>query len=339
MKVKIGVVGVGYWGPNFLRIFNQLENSKVVYCCDTNKKRLREIASLYPSVKVTSQLNEILTSAEIDALVVASPSDTHVEISAAAIKAKKHVLVEKPMCLTNQDAQELVQSVKKQKLVLMVGHTYEYHPAIIHIKKLLDKEELGQILYIYSSWLNLGRVRKETNALWSLAPHIISILRYLIGELPEKVVAFGQAYLQRNREDVVFINMLFRDRIIANAHMSWLDPKKERTMTIVGSKKMIVFDEFNHEGSIKIYDKGFLRFKNKNGERAFNFSLRPRYGSTHIPNLPSQEPLREECEHFIDCIINHQTPLSDGKSGADVVKVLEAADNSLKKGGVWVKVI
>lgn len=338
MKVGIGIVGLGYWGPNLLKNFHQLEGCEVLYCCDKDEKRLSLIARQYPAIKITTDYYKVLKESKVTAVVIATPTDTHSQLVKEALMSGKHVLVEKPLTLSVKSAEKLVRLAKRKKKILMVGHTYEYHPAILKIQNYISTKMIGQINYIYCSRVNLGKVREETNALWNLAPHDISILHLLIKSTPTAVSAFGQSYFRPKHEDVVFINLRFPKNIIAHVHVSWLDPSKIRKMTIVGSDKMITFDDMDNEASVRIYDKGIVRLVNEEGDRIYKeFSLKLRAGDVHLPHIDPTEPLKAECEHFVESIRKKRTPRSDGKVGLEVVRVLEAAQKSLEQGGAWIK--
>lgn len=335
--VRVGIIGVGYWGPNLVRNFFQLPNCEVVRVCDISKKQLSAISRQFPSIAVTEKLEEVIDDPTITAVVIATPSDTHASLTNRALHKQKHVFVEKPFTLSVLDAQKLVQLNRQKKQIIMVGHTYEYHPAILQMKEYIQKKMLGKIYYLYCSRLNLGKVREETNALWNLAPHDVSILIHLLGTMPLAVSAFGQAYLQKKLEDVVFVQLRFPKNIIAHIHVSWLDPSKERKLTIVGSKKMIVFDDLDNEGPLRIYEKGFERVTKPTNQPVYKeFSLKLRPGDIKLPFVESAEPLRLECAHFIDCIEKNEAPQSNELNGLRTVQVLEAAQRSLQKKGVWI---
>lgn len=338
MKVRVGIVGLGYWGPNLVRNFYSQENCEVVYLCDLDKRSLDRIKKQFPAITTTQSFKDLLNAQEVDAIVIATPSNTHVSLVTQALKKGKHVFVEKPFTLSVKEADAVVRINQKMKRIIMVGHTYEYHPAIIKLKEYITQKDLGDLFYIYASRTNLGKVREETNALWNLAPHDISILNYILDMKPISVSAFGQPYLQKKHEDVVFIHLRYPENIIAHVHVSWLDPSKERKLTVVGSKKMVVFDDLDNESAVRVYDKGFIKQVSDKGERMYReFSLKLHHGDVHIPYISSKEPLYEECFHFIQSILTKKRPKSDEHNGRAVVSVLEAAQNSLEKGGKWIK--
>jgi predicted dehydrogenase len=334
--VNIGVIGYGYWGPNLVRNFNQIKRSNLTVCCELAEEKIAQIKRLYPKVKVTSDYDTVIQNPDIEAIVIASTADTHYELAKKALEADKHVFVEKPLALNTQEAEELVKLAKKSKRILMVGHLLKYHPAINYIKNYIESGGLGKIQYLYSQRLNLGKLRKDENALWSLAPHDISVILYLLGDKePIEVTARGESYIQPGIEDVVFCSLHFQDRVMAHIHISWLDPHKIRKLTIVGSKKMAVFDDMESSEKVRIFDKGV---ETNEDYRSYGEDLTLRFGDIVIPSIKMEEPLRIECEHFISCILNGQKPLSDGEDGLRVVKVLEAAQKSLESGGQPVKI-
>ena len=333
--LRIGQIGVGIWGSNLLRNFCALTNAKVVICCDKDKEKLDRARNIYPHLEVTKNADDLFLRPDIDAVVIATQPSSHGKLAAKALENGKHVFVEKPIALKTADAVKLCRMAKERKLVLMVGHLLLYHPAVRLLKEIIDSGELGQIFYIYSTRVNLGQVRLEENALWSLAPHDISVAMYLLGHDPIEVAAWGQPYLQRDIEDVIFMSLKFKDDILSNVHVSWLDPHKIRKFTIVGSKKMAVFDDMEPVNKIKIYDKGVDKKVDYYKYEAF-FSIRE--GEIHTPKLNKVEPLQLECQHFIDSVINKKSPFTDGVNGLRVLSVLEAAQISLKRSGRPVKV-
>jgi predicted dehydrogenase len=329
--INIAVVGLGYWGPNLLRNFSQLSECKVKVCCDLSETILEQTQTQYPDVATTKNFDSVVDDPEIHAVVIATSAVTHYKLAKQAILKGKHVFVEKPLTLDVKQAAELVELADQKKTKLMVGHLMEYHPAIDILKDKFKKGELGDIYYLYSQRVNLGKIRQDENALWSLAPHDISIIMYLLEAEPESVSAQGKAYLQENVEDVVFVNLQFTGKVMAHIQLSWLDPHKIRRTTIVGSKKMAVFDDMDPTEVIRIYDKGV---KNDQSYKTFGESLGLRFGDITVPYVKMLEPLRLECQHFLDCIQNDKKPRSDGQDGLKVVKVLRAAQLSLNNGGI-----
>ena len=327
--VTLGQVGLGYWGPNLLRNFNGLAQARVKVCCDRDEAALRRVGSQYPSMAITTDYDELLGDPEIEAVVVTAPTPAHYELAKAALLTGRHVFVEKPIALAVSEAEELVALAETRGLVLMVGHLLMYHPAVARLKQMVDGGELGEVYYLYASRLNLGQVRRSENAMWSLAPHDISVALHLLGEAPEAVAAQGLTYLQPGIPDTVFLTLRFASGRAAHIHVSWLDPHKVRRITVVGSQKMAVFDDVDSTEKLRIYDKGVQRPTYD----SYGDSLNLRFGDISIPRVDMREPLRLECQHFIDCIVNGQTPLSDGRNGVQVLRVLDAGQQSLERGG------
>ncbi len=334
--IKIGLIGCGAWGKNLLRTFFNLPGCVLLTGCDQDARQTEKLCSSYPEVKFTQNHQEIIDNPNLDAVVVATPPASHFQLCQAALQAGKDVFVEKPLVLDTQQGEELVGLARKKKKILMVGHIMEYHPATLKLKEYVDKGDLGRIYYLYSTRVNLGKVRDIENALWSFAPHDISMILFLLGQEPNSVTATGQCYLQKDKgiEDVVFMSMHFEDGTMAHVHVSWLDPHKERRLTVVGDKKMAVFDDTQSE-KIWIYDKGV---DTKQDYNTYGEYLSLRFGDVLIPQIPSTEPLKTECQHFIDCVKNRTAPRSDGRDGLRVSRVLDAAQRSLKAGGAPVKI-
>ena len=331
---RVGIVGCGYWGPNLIRDFSEIDDVQIAALCDSNLGRLSQISKRYPGAKSNTSYDEILKIKDIDAIVIATPANTHYRLVKQALLHDKHVLVEKPITYDVAEAEELIDLSKKHKKTLMVGHTFEFNPAVIRIKQLIDSGDLGKVYYITSRRLNLGKIREDINALWNLAPHDISILNFITGSMPLSVRAWGGSFLKHSHEDLAFINLFYPDNVIANVHVSWLDPLKVRDTVIVGSRKMVLYDDVDSEARIKIYDKGADRLENENpGDGFGQFQIKIRAGDLLIPKIDMTEPLKQECRHFVDCALNNKTPKTDGQNGLRVVKVLKAADESLKNGG------
>lgn len=326
----VGVIGAGYWGKNLVRAFAGLDSAHLKYVADNSPDILSTVAGQYPEVRVTGDYRRILDDDDVTAVVIAAPAALHHIIAREALLRGKHVFVEKPMTLDAENARELIALAAERNLKLMAGHLLLYHPCITAIRDYIVRGEIGNVYYLYSQRLNLGRVRKDENALFSFAPHDISVMLHLLGTRPEYVAASGRGYLQREVEDVVFLTLHFPDNVMANIHVSWLDPHKVRRTTVVGSKKMVVFDDMEPAGKVKIYDKGVDRSVDYTSYEEF---LSLRNGSVHIPDIRMVEPLRVECGHFIDCIERNLTPLSDGWNGLLVTEVLEAGQRSLRSGG------
>jgi predicted dehydrogenase len=333
---KLAVVGLGGWGKNVLRAFAGTKGAEVAAICDRSPAALEAGAKVCPGAKRTSSFEEVLADPGLNAVVLATPAVLHGDMAKAALEAGKHTYVEKPMCLNTTTAKLLVDLAESRNLRLMVGHLLEYHPAVDQLKKLVDDGALGKIYYMYSERVNLGVVRQDENALWSLAPHDISIVMYLFGAQPRKVSAQGSCYLRPGVEDVAFLNMAFADGRTAQVHVSWLDPHKERRMVVVGSKCMAVFDDMSPNEKVRIYDKGAdVRY----GADSVVEAIAVRHGDIRIPLVPSTEPLNVEAQHFVDCVREGRCPRSDGRDGLRVVSVLEAASQSLARDGAPVKVV
>jgi predicted dehydrogenase len=332
--IVLGQVGLGYWGPNLLRNFSGLAGARVKVVCDLDKAALARVRERYPAVAVTGEYGDLPGDPEIDAIVVSSPAVTHYRMAAAALEAGKHVFVEKPIALRAADAEALIGLADERGLVLMVGHLLLYHPAVVRLKELIDAGQLGDVYYLYTQRLNLGKVRVDENAMWSLAPHDISVALYLLGGMPESVSAQGQAYLRPTIQDTVFATLRFADGRLAHSHVSWLDPHKVRRLTVVGSRQMAVFDDAEPSEKLRIYDKGVDRAPEYD---TYGDALTLRFGDIYVPNLEMQEPLRLECQHFVDCIARRQRPRSDGRNGLHVLRVLDALQQSLDKEGALVR--
>jgi predicted dehydrogenase len=333
--INVGVVGVGGWGQNLARTFSQLPESTLKYICDLDPSRLERLRRQLPGTSVTTRYEDLLEDPEIQGIVIATTAASHYGLCKSALLAGKDVFVEKPFVLEVSQAEHLIELAERTRRVLMVGHLLEYHPVINRLKAMIDSGELGEIYYIYNQRVNLGRVRDDENAHWNFAPHDVSSILYLLGQEPTDVAARGQSYLQPGIEDVVFMTMNFNNRRMAHIHVSWLDPHKVRKITIVGSKKMAVFDDGESTDKLKIYDKSAEQNASY-GTFAEYISLR--FGDITIPHLKMDEPLRLECRHFLDCVRDRTQPLSDGYDGLRVVKILTAAQRSLESNGSPVEI-
>jgi predicted dehydrogenase len=338
--LRVGQVGLGYWGPNLLRNMAAAPRAQVVAVADLDPHRLAGNGAR--PLWTTVDYREILESPDIDAVVISTPAALHARMAAEALQAGKHVLVEKPLAMTVEDAARLVELADRRGLVLMVGHTFLYNAAVRRLKKYLEDGDLGEVFYIYAQRLNLGRVRHDVNALWNFAPHDVSIVLYLLEREPVEVSARGFAYLQPDIQDVVFMTLVFPGNTSAHVHISWLDPHKVRKMTVVGSRKMAVYDDVSQDSRIVLYDRGVDRVPTADSPRDFDsfadFQLRLRSGDVTIPALRFPEPLQLECQHFVDCILDGGTPLTDGRHGLEVVRVLTAAQRSMSDGGRAVRI-
>lgn len=329
--LNVAVVGAGYWGKNLVRNFAAAKRCNLKYVCDLNEKLLAVQKKNFPFIETSTRLKDVLGEAQVDAVVIATGVPTHFGIAQKSLEAGKHTYVEKPLTLKAGDARVLIELAKEKGLKLMVGHLLEYHPAVSYLKEVIDKSEIGQPYYMYTQRVNLGVVRQNENAWWSLAPHDISVVCYLLGSEPVSVAAHGQCYLQKDIEDVVFATIKFADGKTANIHCSWLDPHKIRKMTVVGSEKMITFDDMEATEKIRMYDKGAAIKHDITTSYADIISLR--FGDIVIPKVTAAEPLALECEHFVDCVLDGKPIRSDGIDGLRVVRVLEAGQKSLKSNG------
>jgi len=329
--INIAVIGCGYWGPNHIRNFVQLPNSNMLKCCDKDVKKLERIKSLYPTVKATTDANEIFEDPRIDAVCIATPVFSHYKLVRAALSHGKHVLVEKPMTHSVRSAMSLICLAEKNQLVLMVGHTFEYTAAVNRIKEIIESGDIGEPLYISSVRLNLGLFQPDINVCWDLAPHDLSIINYLLDKNPVSVNCQGQSHFRHGIEDVTNMTLNYDNGIIAFVASSWLDPNKVRQTTIVGSKKMLVYNDIEPQEKIKIFDKGVDAPPYYDTFGDFQFSYR--YGDILSPRVEDYEPLRRQNEHFLECIEEDKQPRSDGRSGMRVVSILEAASRSLRQDG------
>jgi predicted dehydrogenase len=330
-RVRIGVVGCGYWGPNLIRNFVSLADSNVVVVADLNAERLDHIRGLYPQVQTTEDYREIFSS-NLDAAVIATPPVTHFEIARDCLAHGLHTFVEKPLTLNSRDCQILIDMATQRNLKLMVGHTFEYNPAVRKIKDILQSGDLGEIYYLNAVRVNLGLFQQDMNVLWDLAPHDISILLYLLDQSPISVQAIGEDCIIPGKHDIAYMHLEFPDKVNAHIHASWLDPRKVRRITVVGSKKMLVYDDIESLEKIKIFDKGVDIPYHTDSYGDFQCSYR--YGDITIPYIKFTEPLRVECQHFIDNIIHcDMRPISCGEQGLEVVRILEAAQKSLENNG------
>jgi predicted dehydrogenase len=334
-KVRVGVVGLGYWGPNLARNFDRLPDAELAYCCDLDEANLAKARSLYPNAVVTDDIELLLGDDALDAVVVATSVPTHYPLGKRVLEAGKHAFIEKPIALKAADAEDLLATAEAHGVKLMVGHLLEYHPAVAKMKELIDGGELGKVFYAYANRLNLGKVRTDENALWSFGPHDISVLNYLTGDEPVEVSARGECYLQDDVEDVVFGYIKYKSGVVGHLHVSWLDPHKSRKITVVGEKQMVVFDDMESERKITVYDKGATTTRTK--FETYGEFVTLHFGDIHIPKIGNDEPLRLETQHFVDCIVNDATPRSDGRDALNVVRVLEAMERSLREGGRPVK--
>jgi predicted dehydrogenase len=327
--INIALIGVGYWGPNLLRNMVNNRDCHVSFVAEISSERRKYVSEHYPGVNVIADSEQIFSDSKVDAVVIATPAKTHFELTIKALKSGKHVLVEKPMAITVDEVGEIDRLSKEKRLVAMVGHTFLYNSAVRYVKRIIDSGDLGQIRYIYSQRVNLGRIRSDVDALWNLAPHDVSIIQYLLGDSkPISIRRHGMDYIQKGVQDVVFLNLTYPNNVIANIHVSWLDPHKIRRMTIVGSKKMVVYDDIA-ENKISIYDKGIDRMailgENMDFDDPSTFNFKHRSGDITTPEIDWNEPLKVEIEHFVDCILNGTKCITGTKHAKEVINILDSS--------------
>lgn len=330
-KPNIGVVGCGYWGPNLIRNFNALNDCTLKTICDANTKRLEHMSSIYPHVQTGTSYEEMITDPELDAVVVAVPVHLHYDLAKKSLAAGKHTFIEKPMAATTEQCAELIEMAHDRDLILMVGHTFLYSPAVRKIKEIVDSGTIGKIRYISSRRLNLGLYQKDINVVWDLGPHDLSIILYIMNQTPVEVNCRGKTTLNHDIQDVSNMSLLFADGGFATVHNSWLDPKKVRDMAIVGDKKMIVYDDLEPIQKIRIYDMRVDPPPYTDTFKEFNISYH--YGDMNAPFIEQEEPLKNEAQHFVDCIREDRRPLTCGASGLQLVHILEAASESMRNRG------
>lgn len=335
--IRIALIGLGHWGPNYLRLLSGLEDVRLIAVCDRDASRKQLVKKIAADIRFTTDASEVLTANDVDAVIIAAPTAFHYEMGKKALNAGKHVLMEKPLSVKPQESKELMQLAEQKKRILMVGHTFLYNPGITALQELIHRGDLGKIYYFDLIRTNLGPIRQDVNALWDLAPHDISILLHLLGKMPVEVAAHGGCFLNSEREDTVFLTLRFPDQVLAQIHVSWLEPVKVRKVTVIGDKKMAVFNDIDAGEPLRIYDKGVTRTP-KNYSDFEEFRLIIREGDVLIPKVPFAEPLKNECQAFIQCIQKNTPPLSDGLFGHAVVTVLDAASQSLQQRGALISI-
>jgi predicted dehydrogenase len=333
--IVVGVVGCGYWGPNLVRNFKSLPDCELRAMCDLSEARLKHMRGLYPDVQGIADFGHMLNGVGVDAVVVAAPVKHHFALARAALLSGKHTLIEKPMAASSAECEELIAIAQSKGLVLMVGHTFLYSAAVRKIAEIVQAGDLGEIRYINSRRLNLGLFQKDINVAWDLAPHDISIILHILEEFPLAVNCQGNAHVTPGIEDVTNISLTFRHKRFATIQSSWLEPRKVREMTIVGTRRMIVYDDVETNEKIRIYDTRVERPPHHDTFAEFHYSYH--YGDIYIPYIKQEEPLRGECQHFLECIEKGAEPLTSGHKGLELVKILEAASASLKQQGAPVK--
>jgi predicted dehydrogenase len=329
--IRVGIIGCGYWGPNIVRNLTEVENATVVACCDLSSERLSKVQKRYPGVRCTQDRNDLLRDTSIDAIVVATPISTHYAIGREALEQGKHVWVEKPLASTSEQALKLVELAARLGKVLMVDHTFVYTSAVRRIRQLIDAGELGDILYFDSVRVNLGLFQNDTNVIWDLAPHDLSIMDFLLRRKPESVIAVGACHTVNRVANMAYLTLSFPDNLLAHVHVNWLAPVKIRLTMIGGTQKMIVYDDLEPSEKVRVYDKGVVL--NHSPENRYQALVGYRVGDVLIPKLEITEALRTAGEEFVGAIMEGRAPLTDGEAGYRLVRLLEAAQASLELGG------
>jgi predicted dehydrogenase len=335
--VRIGLIGYGHWGPNHVRVFNQFSDSRVSMVVDLDGQRLEAVRRQFPDVETGSRYEKILENPAVDAVIVATPVNTHHSLVKAALLAGKDVLVEKPITYTSAEAQELVELAERKGRVLMCGHIFLFNAGVRKLRQYIQDGTLGRVYYMAATRTNLGPLRRDVNALYDLGSHDVSIFHYLLDSRPREVSAWGESFLQHDIEDVAFGCLEYPERVLCHMHVSWLNPRKERTLVVVGDKKMVVYDDTSPGEAIRLYDKGLMQEPYYDSFGQFQLVLRD--ADVLIPNLQAEEPLKVQDQHFLECVRTRQRPLTDGVFARDVVFALEALQRSLHKGGSrqWVQ--
>ncbi|OGS22580.1 MAG: hypothetical protein A2252_03105 [Elusimicrobia bacterium RIFOXYA2_FULL_39_19] len=332
--IQIGVIGYGYWGPNLARNFHEIQDCKLKYICDLNDKNLNNAKTRYSDTIVTKNHLDILQDKEINGIVVATPVSTHYKLVKEALEHYKDVLVEKPLCNSVEQAKELVELAKKRNRNILISHTFLYSPPVIEMKNILNRKHLGEVFYIDSSRVNLGLFQPDVSVIWDLAPHDVSIIAYWLDELPDHVSCHAQSFIRKDIHEVAYITLFFKSKVLAHIHTSWLAPSKLRRTVVIGSDRMVIYDDIDPAEKIKIFDKGVVR----NPETFGEFQLSYRSGDIISPHLQAIEPLKAECCDFLDCIQKRKAPKSDAAFGLRVVKILAAAEASARQEGKIIKI-
>jgi predicted dehydrogenase len=327
--IRFGIIGYGYWGPNIVRNLHGLDGTKVVAICDQNENALRRAKQAYPGIRTTTDCSELLSAPDIDAIAVITPVWTHFDLAKRALNNGKHVFVEKPFTSTSAQAEELIDLAEKKNLQIMVDHTFLFTGAVKKIRQLIDDNTLGKLYYYDSTRVNLGLFQHDVNVLWDLAPHDLSIVDYLIGERPEAIVATGEKHLN-GLTDVAYMTLYFPDNVIAHINVNWLSPVKVRTTLIGGEKKMLVWNDLEADEKIKVYDRG-VQMNSREG--LYNLLVSYRTGDMWSPKIEATEALKAELAYFVQCIHDGESPINDGLAGLRIVRMLEAAEDSLKRKG------
>lgn len=335
-RLGVAILGCGYWGINYVRVFNELPQAQVVAACDQRQDRLQEVHQRFLGIELTSTFKDLLRRDDIEAIILCTPATTHYAIARSCLAAGKHVLVEKPITTKSTEAQELISLAEVQGVTLMVGHTFLYNMGIRKVKDFIDQDTTGRVYYLYSQRTNLGPIRQDVNAIWDLAPHDISIFNYLLDSTPTWVSATGSKVLRNCREDVGFISLGYEDGVVGHIHVSWANPNKVREVVVVGSNRRIVFDDLNSLKQVQIFEKGIVPAA----------AEAPSYGEYHFlirdgdiisPRIEVSEPLKNQCAHFIECVTQNLQPLTCGRTGLEVVRVMESIDRSIELRGAPVE--
>jgi predicted dehydrogenase len=337
-QVGVAVLGCGDWGINYVRVFSELPESRPVVVCDPRADRLQEVRRRFPGVELTTDIEDSLRLNGVDAAVVCTEATCHCGVVRRCVKAGKHVLVEKPMTTSVADAEELMALAESQGITLMVGHTFLYNAGIRKVKAYLDQGKIGRVYYLYARRTNLGPIRRDVNALWDLAPHDVSIFNYLLDSAPEWVSAVGVKVLRNSREDVGFISIGYHDGIVGHVHVSWADPNKVREVVVVGSDRRIVFNDLDALERVRVFEKGVAPVPSEASTYG-EYHFRMRDGDIISPRVEVSEPLKNQCSHFLECLAQGSCPLTDGREGLEVVRVMEAVDRSLEHRGAPVEVV
>ena len=331
--MNVAVVGYGYWGPNLVRNFSWLDGIEVKYVCDLDQNRLGRVRSMFPNVSVTTtDFSQVLSDTSVQAVAIATPVNTHFKLAKLALEAGKHVLIEKPMTDNVRDAQELVELAREKNRILMVDHTFIYTGAVIKMKELTTSGKIGEIYYFDSVRVNLGLFQNDVNVIWDLAPHDLSIMRYIIDKDPVGVSAVGVSHVKNRPENIAYLTVFYKDTTFAHFHINWLSPIKIRQILIGGSEKMVVYNDMENTEKIKVYDSG-VETKPGSKDELYDTLIQYRTGDMYAPKLDQTEALKTECRHFIDCIESGNQPISNGEFGLEIVKMLSAAQKSMEEQG------
>lgn len=331
-RMGIAVVGCGYWGINYVRVFGELPEARVLWACDADPRRLQVVRQRFPTVGLTGDLQMVLDDPAVDALVVATPATTHASVGLAALTAGKHILMEKPLATSVEDAQSLIAAAQAAHRLLMVGHTFLYNPGVWKLKECLRSPDFGRTYYLRATRTNLGPIRQDVNVFWDLAPHDVAIMNYLLECDPEAVQAVGVRFLNAQREDAGYLHLWYPGGILGSIHVSWVEPKKVREVVAVGSRQRVVFDDLNTQEPVRVFEKGVSPAE-VDVDSFGEFRLLVRDGDIVSPKVEPSEPLKNQCRHFLECVAEGKRPQTDGEEGLRVVRVMEAADRSLQRGG------